>query len=166
MTLLAHLIDPVDSTGPLAHSCTVLFNTLRLDSFLLYYLFLTIVLWWWLVLHCISLFKGHFSWGMLTYLHIHLYTLHLYIIYISYVYPIHLYITFTKVIIFRVCSFMSYLFVNICSLPHDCYIFTCNKILYKTLQETFALEIKNDKLKKWLSRKLFLPQAIPPTSCA
>ena len=40
---------------------------------------------------------------------------------------------------------MSYLFVNICSLPHDYYIFTCNKILDKKLQETFVLEIKNDK---------------------
>ena len=43
MTLLAHLVDPVDSTGSLTRPCTVLFRTLRLDSFLLYYLFLTII---------------------------------------------------------------------------------------------------------------------------
>ena len=55
---------------------------------------------------------------------------------------------FIKVIFWGVCSFMSYLLANICSLPHDCYIFTCNKILDKKLQETFVLEIKNDKLKK------------------
>lgn len=43
LTLLAHLVDPVDSTGSLTRPCTVLFRTLRLDSFLLYYLFLTII---------------------------------------------------------------------------------------------------------------------------
>ena len=43
LTLLAHLVDPVDSTGPLTRPYTVLFCTLRLDSFLLYYLFLTII---------------------------------------------------------------------------------------------------------------------------
>lgn len=124
-------------------SCPLIFSTSSMSYFLFCYLFQVIDLWWWLLLYYRDLFKGLFF-EACSFIFIY---------------------TYTKVTFLGECSFISYLFVNICAPLHDCYIFTCHKILDKKLQETFVLVIRNDESKRWLNRKLFLPQALPPTTC-